>query len=146
MYIQRYNNEVAIITVWVDNLLLFTGSKKAMEQTKKDLHSKLKITDMGEPFKIIGIEIKRSNDKISISQKKNIESILARQGYTEIHSIVTPMDPKKKMELNPKGNQGDRSNAYAQLLGELQYVGNATRPDITYAVSRLASYMANPDL
>jgi reverse transcriptase-like protein len=66
-YIQRYNNEVAIITVWVDNLLLFTGSKRAMEETKRDLHSKWEITNMGEPFKIISIEIKQSDDKISIS-------------------------------------------------------------------------------
>jgi hypothetical protein len=117
-----------------------------MEQTKKDLHSKWEITDMGEPSKIISIKIKRSDDKTSISQKKNIESILARQGYAEIHSIITPMDPKIKLEPNPKENQGNRSNAYAQLLGELQYVANATRPDITYAVNRLASYTANPDL
>jgi hypothetical protein len=56
------------------------------------------------------------------------------------------MDPKIKLEPNPEGNQGDRSNTYAQLLGKLQYVANATRPDITYAVNRLALYMANPDL
>ena len=145
-YIQIENNDVAIITVWVDDLLLFAGSKKAIEETKRDLHSEWEITDMGEPSKIIGIEIKRSNDALSISQKKNIESILARQGYTDINSIVTPQDPKVKLEPNPDRNQGDRSNAYAQLLGELQYVANATRPDITYAVNRLASYTANPDL
>jgi hypothetical protein len=56
------------------------------------------------------------------------------------------MDPKIKLKPNPEGNQGDRSNVYAQLLGELQYVVNATRPDITYAINRLASYTANPDL
>src|SRR5258707_4592507 len=68
------------------------------------------------------------------------------QGYTDINSIVTPLDPKVKLEPNPDRNQGDRSNAYTQLLGELQYVANAMRPDITYAVNRLASYTANPDL
>jgi hypothetical protein len=117
-----------------------------MEETKRDLHSKWEITNMGEPFKIISIEIKQSDDKISISQKKNIESILARQGYAEIHSIITSMDPKIKLKPNPKGNQGDRSNIYAQLLRELQYVVNAMRPDIIYAINRLASYTANPDL
>src|SRR5260370_22480225 len=117
-----------------------------MEETKRDLCSEWEITDMGEPSKIIGIKIKRSDDALSISQKKNIESILARQGYTDINSIVTPLDPKVKLEPNPDGNQEDKSNAYAQLLRELQYVANATRPDITYTVNRLASYTANPDL
>jgi len=39
MYIKRQNNEVAIITVWVDNLLLFTGSSQTMNKMKKDLCS-----------------------------------------------------------------------------------------------------------
>jgi Reverse transcriptase (RNA-dependent DNA polymerase) len=145
-YIRRSDNDVAIITVWVDDLLLFAGSEKAMESMKKDLRSEWEITDMGEPSKIIGIEIKRTNDSITISQKKNVESILIKQGYENINSVTTPLDPKIKLEPNPEGNEGDRSNAYAQLLGELQFVANATRPDITYAVNRLASYTANPDL
>jgi hypothetical protein len=47
---------------------------------------------------------------------------------------------------NPNGNVGDRSNAYTSLLGKLQYIATATRPDIAYAVNRLASYTANPSL
>ena len=39
-----------------------------------------------------------------------------------------------------------RSNSYARLLGELQFLANATRPDITYAVNRLAAYTVNPSL
>jgi hypothetical protein len=42
--------------------------------------------------------------------------------------------------------QGGFSNAYACLLGELQFLANATRPDIAYAVSRLALFSANPSL
>jgi adenine-specific DNA methylase len=137
---------VAIITVWIDDLLLFIGSKEAMEETKKDLCSEWEITDLGEPSKIIGIEIKRSDDKIIISQKWNIESILARQGYIDINPVITLLDPKVKLKPNLEGNQGDKSNAYAQLLKELQYVANTMRPDITYTVNRLASYIANPDL
>ncbi len=38
MYIKRQNNEVAIITIWVDDLLLFTGSSQTMNEMKKDLH------------------------------------------------------------------------------------------------------------
>jgi hypothetical protein len=57
-----------------------------------------------------------------------------------------PLDPNVKFEPNPDGNEGDRSNAYARVLGELQFLANATRPDISYAVSRLASYTANPSL
>ena len=52
----------------------------------------------------------------------------------------------RSIEPNPDGNQGDRSNSYARLLGELQFIANATRPDIAFAVNKLASYTANPSL
>ena len=62
------------------------------------------------------------------------------------NSVSTPLDHNVPLEPNPEGNAGDHSNSFARLLGELQHVANATRPDITYAVNRLASYTANPSL
>ncbi len=75
-----------------------------------------------------------------------MESILMRQGLEEANPVSTPLDLKVKIKPNPEGNEGDKSNAYAQLLGELQFVANATCPDITYAINKLASYTANLDL
>ncbi len=102
MYIKRQNNEVAIITIWVDDLLLFTGSSQTMNEMKKDLHSQWEVTDLGKPSKIIGIKITRSDDVIKISQKRSIESILTRQGLKEASPVSTPLDPKVKIKPNPK--------------------------------------------
>jgi len=56
------------------------------------------------------------------------------------------LDLNVTIEPNPKGNIGDHSNSFARLLGELQYIMNATHPDISYIVNRLTSYTANPSL
>jgi hypothetical protein len=45
-----------------------------------------------------------------------------------------------------RGTTRNRSNSFAKLLGELQFLANSTRPDIAFAVNRLASYTANPSL
>ena len=60
--------------------------------------------------------------------------------------VGTPLDHNVQIEPNPDGNQGSCSNSYARLLGELQWVANVTRPDIAYAVNKLAAYTANPSL
>jgi len=65
-----------IITVWVDDLLLFADSEETMEEMKKDIHTEWETTDMDKPTKIIGIEITQSPGQISISQRKSIENIL----------------------------------------------------------------------
>lgn len=81
------------------------------------------MTDLGEPTKIIGVEITQTDTSITISQKVYIESIL-------------------KLQPNPDGNEGNRSNSFARLLGELQYLANCTRPDISFTVNRLAAYIS----
>ena len=64
----------------------------------------------------------------------------------DANPVATPMDSNEKIKPNPDGNEGSRSNSYAKILGELQFLTNATRPDIAYAVNKLSSYTANPSL
>jgi hypothetical protein len=56
-YIRGVKDKSEIITVWVDDLLLFATSEKLMERMKKDIRSEWETTDLGEPAKIVGIEI-----------------------------------------------------------------------------------------
>ena len=60
--------------------------------------------------------------------------------------VGMPLDNNVTLEPNPDGNIGDRSNSYARLIGELQFIANATRPDIAYAISRLSAFTANPTM
>ena len=138
--------DFVIITVWVDDMLTFAMTIALRDKTKSDIKSEWEITDLGVPTKIVRIELSISPDHIFISSSKYIESILLREGLGRSNSISTPLDPNITLVLNPDGNVRDRSNAYMSLLGELQYIATATRPDIAYTVNRLASYTANPSL
>jgi hypothetical protein len=71
---------------------------------------------------------------------------LLREGLGWSNSVSTPLDLNITLVPNPDGNVGDRSNAYMSLLGKLQYIATATRPDIAYTVNRLALYTTNPSL
>jgi hypothetical protein len=117
-----------------------------MQKMKNDLHSEWDITDLGEPTKIVGIEITRTDNSITISQTQYIEAILKREGLDHVNPVSMPMDPNVKFQPNPDGNEGNCSNSYARVLGELQFLVNTTRPDIAFAVNRLTVYTANPSL
>ena len=117
-----------------------------MRLTKEQLAQRWEITDLGEPSKIIGIEIRRGSDFLSISQQCYIEAILRKENMERANPVATPLDANIPIEPNPEESDGNRSNPFAHLLGELQYLANATRPDIAFAVNRLASYTANPSM
>jgi len=146
VYINQDGDKISIITVWVDDLLLFTSTDELMTKTKNYIKSEWETTDIGEPTKIVGIEITINENSISISQQKYIENILRQEHMNNANPVGTPLDHNVQIEPNPDGNQGSRSNSYARLIGELQWVANVTRPDIAYAVNRLATYTANPSL
>ncbi len=88
-------------------------SEKLMATMKNDLHSEWEVTDMGEPAKIVGIEITWRENSITIMQTKYIEAILEREGMRCANPVAMPMDPGIILVLNPDGNIGDRSNSFA---------------------------------
>jgi len=148
MYIRNSADGSEIITVWVDDLLLFAKTSSLMNGLKKELNTILDVTDLGEPKKIVGIEITRDrpNRSIQISQSKYIESILAKQGLQTCNAVGMPLDPAiilKKEDSDPNSN---RDNRYGSLIGSLMYLAVATQPDIAYSIQRLSSFTANPGM
>ena len=67
---------MAIVTIWVDDLLLFADSAETMAEIKKDIRTEWETMDMGEPSKIVGIEISQTPETVTISQKQSIQRIL----------------------------------------------------------------------
>ena len=88
-----------------------------------------KLVDMGDPSKIIGIEILQGKDSITISQTKYVESILQKAGMEQANTVCTLLYSKLPIKPNPEGNEGDRRtsrNSFTCSIGSLQYLTMAT--------------------
>jgi hypothetical protein len=135
--------------MWVDDLLLFADTPSLMDGLKRQLKNIFDVTDLGEPSKIVGIEITRDrpNRSIRISQSKYIETILIKHGLQSSNSVGMPLDPAIiVLEKEDTDQDGNRSNGYASLIGSLMYLAVAMRPDLAYTIQRLSSFTANPGL
>ena len=66
-YILCQDDQFVIITIWVDDLLLFMTLESLIEQMKVNLEAKWELTDLGELVKIVGIEITLCDCSITIS-------------------------------------------------------------------------------
>ena len=117
-----------------------------MARVKEYIKSTWETTDIGKPKNNIGIEITLEENFISISQQNYITNILQQEHMLAANPVRTPLEHNIQLEPNLDGTNHNRSNSFAHLLGELQWVANATRPDIAYTVNKLAAYTANPSL
>ena len=147
VYVRHKTGNIEIITVWVDDLLLFTNMPDIMRHLKVELQNLFEITNMGEPSKIVGIEIEHDheNKTISIRQAQYINLILQKWGMNKANKVAMPIDPHLKLEPSIN-NTPSKSTPYASLIRLLMYATMATYPDIAYTVSQLTAFMTNPDL
>ena len=80
VYIRSDAGQLKILTVWVDDLLMFASTDMLMKKMKNDVSSKWEVTDLGELSKIIRIKITHRERLLTISQEQYIKAILKRQG------------------------------------------------------------------
>ena len=63
--------EYIYLLLYVDDMLIASKSRSAIDKLKKDLSSELEMKDLGEAKKVVGMEIERDrrSGKVSLTQK-----------------------------------------------------------------------------
>ena len=77
-YRHEVEGHIGIMTVWVDGLILFANNDIVMDHMLSDLKTMFQITDLGEPSKIVGIEITidEKTGTVKLTQTQYIEALL----------------------------------------------------------------------
>ena len=139
------NPDYAIISVFVDDLLLFSPTTDELTKIKKSLSSRFDVTDLGEIHYFLGIEVTRDrpNRKIYLRQPKYIDETLERFNMSDSHPAPIPILPKEHLppasELPPESEATEIP--YRHAVGCLLHLMTATRPDISYAVNAVSQHM-----
>ena len=74
---------------------------------------------------------------------------MERFGLQNANAVTTPLEPgailtKDQCPTTPAELQGMSVQRHRELIGSLQYVELAIRPDISLAISKLAQILVNP--
>uniref|UniRef100_A0A2N9J933 Uncharacterized protein n=1 Tax=Fagus sylvatica TaxID=28930 RepID=A0A2N9J933_FAGSY len=118
VYVWRDKEKLALLSLYVDDILLASNSPDMMKETKFCLGSKFEMKDIGPVNYFLGIRISRDRD-----------SKLIYLGSRELFGKEL-----EEMIVVP----------YAQAVSSLMYAMMSTRPDICYAVGLVSKYQSNP--
>lgn len=143
VFVRNQDRNKLIICLYVDDGLVCGTSHDQVHAFISKLELEFHITT-GEPDHYVGMEIHRNRSKrqISITQKGYIKRVLERFGLADSKSLIIPMIPSLKLDTDSPPAQVP----YRQAIGCLNYLSMVSRPDITYAVNKLARYCNAPTL
>ena len=132
--------------MYVDDNILVSDNRPALDAFKKILHDKYEIVDKGPIAYYLGVEIVRDRAlrTLKIHQSKYLADVLKSVGIDE--SCTTKYDTPLPAGIHLSANDGAmyERDLYRSLVGSLIYLSIWTRPDIAYAVSVLSKHMQNP--
>ncbi|KAK9723642.1 hypothetical protein RND81_05G015100 [Saponaria officinalis] len=117
-----------IVCLYVDDMLIFGTNMDVINDTKSFLSSRFDMKYLGEADVILGIKITRTKYGLSLDQSHFVEKILKKFDCFD----CAPVNSVNQEE-------------YAKIIGSVMFLMNYTRPDITYAVSRLSRYTHSPN-
>ncbi|CAL1680928.1 unnamed protein product [Lasius platythorax] len=114
------------------------------------MQNKYEARDLGEIIHFLGVNIERSPEGgIRMNQEAYIQELLERYGLQECRPAYIPLEPGNPISLeeSPKTDekrQDMKNIPYRELIGSLGYINQCTKPDIAFAVSKLAQFSSNP--
>ena len=115
---------------------------KGIKILKEQLRAEFEVKDLELMRYFLGIEVARSKEGLFISQRKYTVDLLKDIGMLTCRLMGTPLDKGWKFEEKDDDIPVEKER-YQRLVGRLIYL-SLTRPDITYAVSKISQYMHTP--
>lgn len=132
-----------IIAIYVDDLLIFGISTKAIEEVKNAIKERFDIKDLGVTRRCLGINIRRTPSSIKLNQSDYAQNIAKQFRFGESKPVSTPIDNSTYASLFENGKPMPNREWYAQAVGSLMHLCH-TRPDIVCATNIVSQFTASP--
>jgi len=144
LFIKQNEGKITALIVYVDDMVLTGDDPEEMEKLQQYLATKFEMKDLGQLRYFLGIEVSRSRQGISLSQRKYVLDLLTETGMLDCKPAETPIEMNQQLGISSVQQLTDKV-CYQRLVGKLIYLTH-TRPDIAYAVSVVSQFMHAPSI
>lgn len=139
-----------ILPIYVDDLLPI-GDKVLTDEFEAWIPEYFNVTLMGDASLFLGLRITRNRSEtppsLSIDQSHFATAIVKRFEASNHRRFETPLSQNENLVPNetPKEEANPEVvRAYQRAIGSLMYLMLGTRPDLAYAVGKLARFSSHP--
>ena len=144
VFFAHVGKDLVIIIVYVDDAIFFGKNLKAVKQAKKAFMDKWECCNLGAAQEFLRMKIQRKGKKIFLDQVDYLDKVVERFGMSNARGAQTPLTGGYKPVESQDQCTPEFRQKYQSIIGSLLYIMLGTRPDITYAVTKLAQFSVNP--
>ena len=140
------SGELFLLGVYIDDIVMASKSQARLKEVKKSLAKRFDIKDLGKLHHFLGMKIiqDEATGKVWVGQQAYTESLLRKFGMEDAKPVATPVDTSTKLVKGKESDECADQQQYQSAVGSLLYLAMATRPDITFAVSKVAKFCTMP--
>jgi hypothetical protein len=132
------------VAVHVDDFLVRCRTRAHFDHLLTTLRSRYTVDDRGPAKMICGISIETNTDGFTLHQTPYTDAILKKFGFDQAKPTALP-SVQDESRYHTQGKLTGLTRFPIQMIvGTLLWLSLMTRPDIAYAVARLAQHVKNP--
>eukprot|EP00178_Gracilaria_changii_P023027 TRINITY_DN68_c0_g1_i13.p1 TRINITY_DN68_c0_g1~~TRINITY_DN68_c0_g1_i13.p1 ORF type:complete len:1094 (-),score=78.92 TRINITY_DN68_c0_g1_i13:769-4050(-) len=147
LYIKESPTGNTLVSTTIDDFLILGQTQKHIDELYAQLLQKYKVKRLGKPTRFLGWTVTHlDNGDVHVAQPDAIDAILEQTNMQYSNPSQTPYNALTHLDqhkdtpyLTP-----EQATHYRQILGEIRYITDSTRPDLIYATNRLAQHMNKP--
>ena len=144
LFIYNKSGIIIFVLVYVDDIIVTSSSNKAISALLQDLGTSFALKDLGALHYFLGIEVKKINDGIVLTQAKYALDLLTRVGMKHSKPANTPLSTSEKLSIAKGVPLGPEDGTrYMSIVGALQYL-TLTRPGIAFSVNKVCQFLHAP--
>jgi hypothetical protein len=142
--LMRSGRPEVIVVVYVDDAIFLGRQKHLVNNYKERFMRTWECRDLGPTEEFLKMRITRHKGAISLDQKDYLKTVLERFNMQNVKEASTPLPSGYNPVPNTLPVDEKLRTRYQQVIGSLLYLMLGTRPDIAYAVTKMAQFAANP--
>jgi hypothetical protein len=145
----KYKNEHGLLVIYVDDIVVVSTTADFADKIICLIGEEFEMSDTSQPNSInmLGVRIKQNPETgaITLDHSDHIRKLVSEYGVSFENKHGKRKSPGvPKVRLSENVGPTIDVKEYQQLVGKLQYLANATRPDIAYCTNSCARFTNNP--
>ena len=144
LFICRCKAQIIIAVVYVDDAIFTGNNKKFLNEIKALFMKKWECRDLGEVKEFLRMRVERHGQTIKLDQRDYLKKVLERFSMINAKPAPTPLPTGQNPKAATDKALSKLLSDYQSIIGSLLYLMIGTRPDIAFAVTKLAQFATNP--